>query len=380
MTFCARPNIDDTQFIQVPATTLTLSGQTQIATASGLALTDGIGGYRPIIATGGTTYDVLTLIGNRLVLYAPTASGATSGVYTCASPTTCTVGGITAGSAISGWNYGCLFQTMLVPTLYPTLTAPSSVSTILPTTSTYEVGSSVVVTGCTVFDRGCISPAYCGANPKRSGFATCYEYTVWGVPTCVASSCLSTNKTVFSSHYVTQGSNTISSRVWYSGGTQPLNSSGGTYCAALAAGCTAFASNVFTGIYPYYYGKVASGSVGAGINRPSAVASLITGGTKIVASSTDTVCINFASTSDDYIWFATPNASTTKTKWYVDSNDTGCVGGGISAGCNLFPAPSTVAGVTSSMWANVSCSPQTYKLYISNYQTTANLTMELRNS
>ena len=37
---------------------------------------------------------------------------------------------------------------------------------------------------------------------------------------------------------------------------------------------------------------------------------------QFVATSTGTLTVNFSSTSDDYIWFATPDTSTTKTVWF----------------------------------------------------------------
>ena len=103
MSFFARPILDNTQFVQYNDSVLTLSGQTQIATISGLTLTDGVGGYVPIIATGGSNNYVLTYDntgGSPVIrLKESTASGGT-GVYDCASPTTCTVGGLPAGTAI----------------------------------------------------------------------------------------------------------------------------------------------------------------------------------------------------------------------------------------------------------------------------------------
>jgi hypothetical protein len=374
MPFFARPNLDNEQFKQIQGTTLTLSGQTQIATVSGFTLTDGTGNNIPVIATGGTNYDVLTYLNGKILL--EPVSGITGNAYSGNSPTTCTVGGLISGTSINGCSISCIIQDMVAPPLNPTITSPSIGFTISPSNILYEVGSTISVTGCTVFDRGCITPAYCGTCSKRSGSAVCYEYNVWGVPTCTVSS-LPNNSTSFTPYQAAPGSvNTLTSRTWYSSGCTPAyNSQGSEYSAALSSGCTPTSTITITGIYPYYYGKVASGNVAAGLNRPSATAALITGGTKVVCSSNNTICLNFNSTSDDYIWFATPAASITKTCWYVDSANNGIISGGTTVGGNLFPAPVTVNGV-----ANVCWSGQSYKLYISNYQTTSNKIIELRNN
>lgn len=63
MTFFARPNLGDTEFRQVSGSTLTLSGQTRIATPSGFTLSDGNGGNVVVTASGassGTTNTVMT--------------------------------------------------------------------------------------------------------------------------------------------------------------------------------------------------------------------------------------------------------------------------------------------------------------------------------
>lgn len=116
------------------------------------------------------------------------------------------------------------------------------------------------------------------------------------------------------------------------------------------------------GGYPWYYGKVTTGV------RPTPASALVTGGTKVLASSTGTVTAPFASGAGDYIWFATPSTSTTKTKWTDSASalNTGTIGGAVSPGGNLFPDPSTVS-VTAVLWAGVN-----YKVYVSNYQTAIN--------
>lgn len=80
MTFFARPKLDNDQFEQLSGTTLTLNGQTQIATISGFTLSDGNGGNVIITASGassGTTNNVLTYDGNVIKLMTPSLSGDT---------------------------------------------------------------------------------------------------------------------------------------------------------------------------------------------------------------------------------------------------------------------------------------------------------------
>ena len=155
------------------------------------------------------------------------------------------------------------------------------------------------------------------------------------------------------------------SRSWRAEFTQQNNPSGN-----ITGTSTNF---TVSSIYPYFYGKVSSGGAAAGVNRPTANNALITGGTKVVASSTGTISITFNSTADDYSWFAIPSTSTSKTVWYVDALNNGTIGGSVSSGGNLFPA-NDVVSVTTVLWGGVS-----YKVYITNYQSAISV-MEMRNS
>lgn len=370
MTFFARPDLSNEQFKQLSGSTLTLSGETQIANVTGLTLSDGAGNFVPIIATGGTNNEVLTYLDGKIVL---TSTAGGSDIYVGDSPTTCTVGGLGSGSAIFGCSVSCILQDILVPTLYPTFTNPSSDFYISPTTLLYEVGTSISITGDTSFDRGCIDPAY-GTSGYRSGCAAIYEYNAFGNVYCYADT-NSSYQECFRAHTMVYGNNTISSRVQYDVGEQPKDSAGDNYDSPLPSGCTSFDVFTLSGIYPYFYGIYASGGVAAGSNRPTPSAAMIIGGTKVVGVSTGTICINFNSTSDDYIWFAIPTASTAKTKWYVSALNNGDIGGSVSAGGNLFPDPETVSGVTTTCWNG-----QSYEMYLSNYQTASTTIMELRNS
>jgi hypothetical protein len=370
MAFFARPDLSNEQFKQLSGSTLTLSGETQISNVSGLSINDGSGNYIPIVVTGGTNNDVLTYINGKILL---TETSGGTGVYVGTSPTTCTVGGLQSGTNIACCSISCILQDILVPTLYPTFTLPSSSFTISPSTLLYEVGTSISITGDTSFNRGCIDPAY-STSGYRSGTANSYEYNIWG-STCCYSDTSSSRIQAFGSHSVAYGNNTISSKVHYNVGEQPKDSEGCNYCSPLASGCTDTDTYTISGIYPYFYGTCASGGVAAGCNRPTANAAMIIGGSKVVGVSTNTICINFNSTADDYIWFAIPVASACKTCWYINALNNGAIGGGVSAGCNLFPDPTTVSNIATTCWNG-----QQYKVYISNYQTAAASIIQLRNS
>ena len=380
--FFARPNLDNTQFKQLVNSELTLSGQTQIATITGLTLTDGGGSDIPVTASGASSnFDVLTYCNGVISLLAPTASGGT-GVYDCASPTTCSVGGLAAGTGIYGSGITTILECILVPTLYPTLTNPSiSTFTINPTTTIYEVGDCPSITGTVGFSGGCINPDYPPtACECRTDGTLCYVYDYMGTPyegiiDSPSDSC------IFPSAYITDGSNYISAIVCYCSGAQPYDSSGAAYSTALVSSATTASQINVCGLYPWYWGIESSGGAAAAVNRPTSdcIKSLITGGTtcKCVDTSNGTIYVEYNSTADDYLWFAIPSGSTSKTCWYVDALNSGAIGGSVSAGGNLFPNNELVSEVCSSspVWSG-----QTYQVYVSNYQSESSAIMELRNS
>lgn len=348
MAFDSKQNLNNGRFEQASGDTLTLAGITNV---TGDLRIDGI--------------SIRDLTGST--------SGGTGGndMYTLGSPAAISLGGISAGYVMTGKTYGQILQSLLVPTLYPALTAPSLGFTD-NVAATFEVGSSQNITFTSTFSRGSISPAY-GTSGYRSGLPTKYVYTGSGIAGSYPSTSLTNNQSV-TGYVILAGSNTWTSYAAYSAGDQPKDSAGNNYSTALASGATSPQSNTITGIYPYFYGKVASGGAPAGSNRPTATNALVTGGTKVVASSIGTLTISFGASSDDYIWFATPVASTTKTVWYVNALNNGNIGGAVAPGGNLFPAYDSVS-VSTVLWSGI-----TYKVYISNYQSETDGSMDLRNS
>lgn len=134
------------------------------------------------------------------------------------------VGGISAGSSFNaGTTYDDLWDYLLNPTLYPTLTAPSA--TISGTGSKIlETGGTIEATITVTFNRGSISPAY-GTNGYRSGAAE--SYTLNG----------GTAQSGNTFTEIVSGSNkTFQATVSYAAGEQPKDSKGGNYESALAAG------------------------------------------------------------------------------------------------------------------------------------------------
>jgi hypothetical protein len=121
------------------------------------------------------------------------------------------------------------------------------------------------------------------------------------------------------------------------------------------------------GVHPWFWGKVTTAT------RPTANQALINSGTKVVAASDGTISVPFASGDGDFIWFAIPATSTAKTAWWQSALNAGAIGGAVSPGGNLFPAATTVA-ITTGLWSGVN-----YLIFVANYRTAA-AALEFRNS
>ena len=368
MSFFSRPHLENLQFKQLEGTVLTLSGQTQIATISGLTLTDGSGNNIIVTASGASdNFDVLTYCNGVISLQEPTASGGT-GIYDCSSPTTCTVGGLPADTVIYGSGITTILECILVPTLNPVLTNPSISSfTISPTTTLYEMGTCIYVTGTTYFNAGCINPQYTAASDCRSCGADIYEYNIYGVTCCVCANGLSCNSISFGG-YPVSSSNGLSVKVCYSGGTQPYDSADNPYMSGLTTGCTNTCSRTITGVYPWFWGTSAS--------TPTIGQSLFDNLTcKCVGYSNYNITVDNFNVTGKYIWFAIPSTSTTKTSWQGANNpsNNGTIPG------TLFPTGviSTVSSPSCdvpSCWTGIQ-----YCFYVSNYPTDINYGMTFSN-
>ena len=370
MTFFARPNLDNIQFEQLKDSTLTLSGQTQIATTSGLTLIGDGGIHIPIIATGATNNYVLTYdsTDQAIRLKESSASGGST-VYTYSGDTTCAVGGLPVGQNLFNDPLVDIIHCMVSPTLNPVLTNPSICSFVLsPTTLVYEVGCSVAIGQTTVFNAGCICPQYSSASSCRSNGTAYYQYGKKGVFSCVAPLTPS-DSTSFGTVCITPGTNQLSSQIYYQCGVQPKDSSGADYSTPLVSGCTAASTKNICGIYPWYWG---TGSTAPDVSTSGCTQCLIDSYTcKSCASSVGTITVDNFGVTGKYIWFATPYASTTKTCWQGANNVSN---NGVIPG-PLFPAPvSWCVDSCSGCWSGI-C----YKVYVSNYATDINYGMTFCN-
>ena len=305
-----------------------------------------------LVGSGGTT---VQQVGDQIIVQSDTASG--SQQYSGETPSALDLGGINIGYELTGKTVSCIIQDLLVPELCGTITEPS-ISIQLTCTGTKEIGCVLSQTVTGNYNQGCINPQYCSASDKRNPDVNAYQFTGTGMPvpwqTCTALSAAETN----ASYTVVSGSQSWGVCARYDSGTTALSSKGTPYGAAPVSGCTNAASGSITGILPYFYGVSAT--------QPTANQALIDSGTKVVASSTGTINITYGSQTSKYLWFATPNASTTKQGWYEGPTNKGNIG----SPSDLFDAPSSVSvDSPSACWSG-----ETYKIYIStiNTDTSAN--------
>jgi hypothetical protein len=175
-------------------------------------------------------------------------------LYTNATPTPITVGGIDAGATFLDTSFTDFVDLLMYPELFPTLTAPANTFAISPSglREIGEVIASIAVSA--TFSRGAISPAY-GTSGYRSGLPNTYVYTGTGLSN-QASTALTDSQTV-SSYTVLTGAQSWTGAVTYDGGEQPLSSKGNNYSTPLSAGTTGATTRTITGVYPYFATTVA---------------------------------------------------------------------------------------------------------------------------
>lgn len=304
MAFSTKLNLDNSKFEQTTGSTLNLAGDTIISN-------DGNLNYE-----SNPDFTTDTQIVTKKYVDDNIVSGTTSGTtYNGASPAAVTVGGITAGTELTGKTSNELLEELLVPTLFPTLTAPSNGFSD-NAGATQEVGDTIGTINFTAtFDRGSITPAY-GTSGFRSGLPNEYNYTDNGnvdqsLPATQASTSLTDNQSL-TSVVVQAGVNQWSSSVDYDAGEQPLDSVGGNFDSPLPAGTTGLQNVSFTGIYPYFYGT--------SVSAPVVGDALIASGTKQVLNAGDPLTINFGGAiTGEYVWFAVPTSSKYLT-WIEPSN------------------------------------------------------------
>jgi hypothetical protein len=281
-----------------------------------------------------------------------------------------------------------VLDTILFPDLNPTYTSPT-ISISGGVSGTHEVGSTInqtltatgdsndagafatliivdasgnaiTNTGLTTTDIADVADQYGFANPNDNN-----RYTTQ----------LDTQSVT-----VSAGSQSWRARATYGAGQAKKNNKGVTDSRTAALRTTTapqaaetnaanFASSALTvnGIYPYFWGKSNT------LPTTTTVGGEIVMGTanKVVADSNGTLSVTFAA-SNQYIWFAIPNGSTSKTKWYVNDTNQGNIG----TSSDLFGAVQVDAVDSPDGYWNM----QNYKIYISNYATQTSGAMQLRNS
>lgn len=362
--FYSRPNLSDEEFKQLSGTTLSLNGSLVINNVSGLSLT-GDSGVIPIIVTGETENHVLTYKSGKIVLAESSVSGG-SDLYTYNDISTCSVGGLNAGTCLYNTKVIDILQEILVPTLSPTLSPNSSTLSAIPSSTIFEVGCNVAFVVCSTYNQGCVSPVYCGGPSVRTGLPTSYNYIDIGGVLCNIPSTSLNNCTSLSLKTIVNGVNPLISNVTYSAGQYPKKSDGSNVAGSCCPAGITTPSNCIniTGIYPYFWGSSS--------NIPVINQALINAGSKCVASSNSDVLVSNYNVVGKYIWVAIPSTSTSKTKWQ---------GANSPSNCGTIPGDLFAAQVTCSINSPSSCwSAVSYKFYVSNYPTSVNYGMTFKNS
>lgn len=335
MAFSTKQRLRGEKFEQQNSDSIVLSGDTTIDINGNISYSS-----HPNI-TGDTQ-----LVDKKYVDDNITTGLTASTTYTLSSPSTTTVGGLTSGSILTGKTSNEILEEILVPYLLPTFSSFS----ISGQATIIEVGTAL--SGSKTFIW----------STTNSGNVETDSIDIRDVTGAVL---IASGLTNDNSESVDIGTITNTSPITQSWRGEGENTEAGTFQSS---------NFTVTSIYPYFWGIESSGGAEPGANRPTANQALITGGSKVVSSSTGTITVTFSSTSDDYIWFAIP--STSKTIWWVSALNNGSIGGSVSPGGNLFPDFDEVSiDDPSANWSGVN-----YKIYISNYQSSVTAAMELRNS
>lgn len=353
MTFFARPNLDNTQFKQLTGSTLTLDGQTIITAPNGLSLTGDMG-VIPIIATGETNNTVLTYC-NGCISLKSVSGGTSSGAYSGASPTTCTVGGLNAGTVIAGYSISQIISKIVAPVISPNFTPNYNSLSITPNSTTYEIGSQIVITANGSYNQGTVSPVFCGGTAVRTGLPTTYTFTDIGGGICsINTSSLSTS-VALASRTISMGSNRVYGNVTYLAGVAPTKGDGifmtGVTCPA---GTTTPSIQInITGLLPYYWGKSTTVPI---------IGTSVAAGNKVVGNSSGILPICFNSMPTDYLWLAVPSGTPVKTCWYVNGTNNGAISG--IAGQTWAQSCNVTITSAQGCWANC-----VYNVYVTCLQT-----------
>ena len=178
-------------------------------------------------------------------------SSASSGTYessldsSISMPTS--LGGIPAGTKVSDLNgdtLSSLWDALLFPTAYPSLNPPSG-SFSVNVGNLFEVSTNMSLSFTAGFNRGSISPQYNATSPFRSGIATTYHYTGFGLIDGPSSQ-------IVSNYSIRLGTQTWTTNISYAIGVQPYDSKGNIYNSPYPAGSLSGGSITIEGAYPLY--------------------------------------------------------------------------------------------------------------------------------
>ena len=199
----------------------------------------------------GTNIDI-SHDGNNIVFDVPSVTD----LYDLSSPSTVTVGGLDAGSVLTGKTANQILQDILVPTLYPTCVAPNNTFVkSSPAGTLFEIGFTTNINFTSTHIRGQILLDGSFQN-TRSGAPISHDYTGVGLPGIVYTN-NDVNSQTSSNYLILIGNQSWTARVNYSAGPQPLDSNGDPYngppCnGPLAQGYTFYKSLQIEGVYPLF--------------------------------------------------------------------------------------------------------------------------------
>jgi len=194
---------------------------------------------------------VFDLIRGDYYLFNAGISGTTgnSVYYTNTTPTPLTIGGISSGMTFNNRTMQQMWDALLYPELFPTLTNPSS-TFVLAQNGLQEINSTLPTLDFTsTFNRGSINPPY-GTSGYRSGLPNTYNYTGSGLSNFSSTSLFDT-KTI-TNYVVLEGVQSWTGSVSYDAGEQPKSSKGNNYSYPLPAGQTNTITVSIIGVYPFF--------------------------------------------------------------------------------------------------------------------------------
>lgn len=265
-------------------------------------------------------------------------------IYTGSTPASINLGGITIGYQLTGKTANQILENLLVPTLNPTLTAPSITSFTQSLSTTQEVGVSVTPSFTTNFSRGSKVPQYSSVDAFRSGLPTAYEYSGSGNLRNVPSSSTSNTSAATGATTLIEGTNTWSVFVKYDIGTQPKNSAGGDFSTPLASGSTSTSNVSITGRFLRFFGSTVANPTNSATTRALPTSALQTANVNTFTLNTGNSLIKFA--------VALPPSRTITSVFDID------------AGNANITSSYVLVGTVSVNDGGGSGTPRTYNLYI----------------